>query len=248
MKRVVAALAVLSMFAFLSCQAKFDLPWLKQGPQVAPSPRQTAQVGAFDTIRVEGAADLIFDDSVALHEVVMTSDSGKAGSMSARLDGTTLILATAEGMPGGGTQEFRVHLDPGFAHLVWTGMGTTKFSQPWKGKALTLELEGLGSIQASVEAEELTLLQKGAGEITASGSATVLHVRSSGLGQVDASELVSKTAVVESSGVGEVLVNASESLQVDSSGLGSVKYAGNPKSKTLHASGATSIEVLEPGN
>jgi hypothetical protein len=67
------------------------------------------------------------------------------------------------------------------------------------------------------------------GEITLMGETDKLDLELAGTGKVDAYNLVAKDASVTSRGIGECIVHVIDTLKVHSSGIGNIKYKGNPR-------------------
>lgn len=112
-----------------------------------------------------------------------------------------------------------------------------------KLKSLTaLRLSGVGSITAeNVQGPELTVKSDGVGSVRLAGEVEKLTVNIGGVGSFDSSKLDAKTVKVDSSGVGSAKVKATESIEVNASGVGGVTYYGDPKEKTINASGIGSV-------
>ena len=88
---------------------------------------------------------------------------------------------------------------------------------------------GVGGIHLHMKAKNIKGMLTGVGEITLTGETEKLELELSGTGKVDAYNLASKEAIVTSRGIGECTVNAEDYLKVHSSGIGNIKYKGNPK-------------------
>lgn len=92
-----------------------------------------------------------------------------------------------------------------------------------------LELTGAGDIEVlHLDNEAWNVNLSGAGNITISGQVDTQTIVISGAGGYNAEALSSQNASVEHSGVGMAVVQVSESLDVNISGLGSVEYIGEP--------------------
>jgi hypothetical protein len=103
--------------------------------------------------------------------------------------------------------------------------------------AVDLELSGLKS-------GELEMELNGAGVTWAQGAVDALDLEINGAGEIDASELVASTVEVEISGAGKAKVNARKELDATLSGVGSVRYAGDPEVVEKDVSGVGTIRPL----
>jgi hypothetical protein len=97
---------------------------------------------------------------------------------------------------------------------------------------LVLDFEGACTLRLSdLDAASLRLDASGATKLEISGKVGRQRIGLSGAGSYQADGLVSGDAVVEVSGAGKAVVNASNSLAVDISGAGKVEYLGDPHLK-----------------
>ena len=69
------------------------------------------------------------------------------------------------------------------------------------------------------------------------------NIEISGTGKVNAYSLEAEEAKVRSTGVGECIVNASKKLDIYSSGIGKVRFKGDPEIKSKQ-SGLGGIEKI----
>lgn len=129
---------------------------------------------------------------------------------------------------------------------------TLKNLRPTKGVEVTVatpKLRGLtigGAVKgkvSGVDSERFSLKLSGAGSVELGGKAGELELSLSGAGSVRARGLEAKRATVRSSGAGSVQVFASESLEIDVSGVGSVTYFGKPEKIKKTVSGVGSIKA-----
>jgi hypothetical protein len=113
--------------------------------------------------------------------------------------------------------------------LSSSGAGNIRTETPLEGDAFTLDMSGAGNVRIDVNVNRLKVSMSGAGSIDIQGTATTQHVDMSGAGSYNGYDLISETAVVDMSGVGSAKVHASKRLEANASGVGSVRYKGNPK-------------------
>lgn len=94
----------------------------------------------------------------------------------------------------------------------------------------SLNTDGVGSIEAQgIQGKRLAVVMDGVGEVTIAGSADVLDLTLSGVGSYQGEAFQTKQATVRNSGVGSAVVNVSEQLEADLSGVGSIEYVGSPQ-------------------
>jgi hypothetical protein len=105
-----------------------------------------------------------------------------------------------------------------------------------------LTLSGAGvTLARNLDTQTMTVTMSGAGSATLQGKANDQQVTVSGAGSYDGSEFATKTAKVNVSGVGNAIVNASDTLDATVSGVGNIEYVGNPK-VTSHVSGVGTVK------
>lgn len=93
----------------------------------------------------------------------------------------------------------------------------------------SLELTGAGDVELlHLENDTWDVNLSGAGNITVSGQVDTQTIVISGAGNYNGEDLISQEASVENSGAGMAVVQVSDSLDVNISGLGSVEYIGDP--------------------
>ena len=105
-----------------------------------------------------------------------------------------------------------------------------------------IEASGSGSIDVKgLSTDRFSLDGSGSSEVGVEGRADEVDVSISGSGDYNGESLTSRRARVTVSGSADVVVNATEALDVQISGSGNVLYVGNP-SVTERVSGSGSVE------
>jgi Putative auto-transporter adhesin, head GIN domain len=94
----------------------------------------------------------------------------------------------------------------------------------------SLNVDGVGSIEArGIQGKRLAVAMDGVGKVAIAGSADVLDLNLSGVGSYQGEAFQTKRATVRNGGVGSAVVNVSEQLDADLSGIGSIEYVGTPQ-------------------
>jgi hypothetical protein len=95
---------------------------------------------------------------------------------------------------------------------------------------LHIGISGTGNIEInSLTADQLDVNISGAGSFNAEGQVTSQEVRLSGAGNYDGEDLQSAEANITITGLGRVVVWATDSLDITISGTGGIEYYGNPR-------------------
>jgi hypothetical protein len=110
---------------------------------------------------------------------------------------------------------------------------------------IELENSGAASISMdSLDTDRLEIVNSGVGSINISGIADDVKIINSGVGSINAEKLKALNVKASVSGVGSITCYASEKIEGKVTGVGSLKYAGNPKHKDNHRTGVGSISEM----
>ncbi|MES3020729.1 MAG: head GIN domain-containing protein [Pseudomonadota bacterium] len=106
------------------------------------------------------------------------------------------------------------------------------------------KVEGAGSATVNnINGERVDLGFQGAGKLVANGKVRQLRIKANGVGAIDTKALLAQDANVRFEGVGSVKVYASERLDLNVNGMGSLNYYGNPKKVHKSVSGIGSVRA-----
>jgi hypothetical protein len=109
------------------------------------------------------------------------------------------------------------------------------------------ELNISGAADANIidcDTDKITLSISGAAKVTASGIVDTIEIEVSGAAKLDLSNLIAKKVKLEMSGASKATVHATEELDVELSGVGKVRYAGDAV-VTKSISGMGSVKKIE---
>lgn len=105
-------------------------------------------------------------------------------------------------------------------------------------------VSGAGNVNVrGIKNDKFELTASGAAKMQIAGETKMVQINNSGAGLIDARELRAARAEVGLSGAGQVHVFASDQLDVTISGVGRVKYSGQPKTVNKNISGIGSISA-----
>ena len=122
-----------------------------------------------------------------------------------------------------------------------SGMGELESKGTIRVKELSLRLSGIGEISLDLEAENVMTKISGTGEIELKGQAEEHGIKISGVGELKAYDFAVRNTRVDISGAGECSINVIDTLAVNISGAGSVRYKGDPTVTVEHLSVAGSL-------
>ncbi len=112
-------------------------------------------------------------------------------------------------------------------------------------ESFILEISGACSGELHIETENLKTDVSGAASIRLKGTASLHNITLSGASSLKAEELITEKTVIRLSGAGSATIYASEDLDATLSGVGSIKYAGDPKTKNTNVSGIGKISSID---
>jgi hypothetical protein len=179
-------------------------------------------VEAFDSIEVGGAFELVVHvDPAAAQRVEVSGDDNIVPEVTTTVSGGELEIGIEHGM-------VRPKLDMKV--------------EVWVASLAGLEASGASDITVEgLHGESFDLDLSGASDSSFSGSVDRFEIDLSGASDLDARELHAKIVDLELSGAGEADVWASDRLDAEISGAGTVRYFGSPKEVQQDVSGAGSI-------
>lgn len=215
MKRIILLLTLISLLA--GCH-KFH-------NRVAGSGKlhtEQRQLASFTSISTEGAFDLRIDCQKP-QSLTITGDDNVLPLVSTEVSNSVLHIKTLQGYSVAKPVALQISL-PNLAAISASGAGN-------------IEISGIKN-------ESFVIDASGAPTIRAAGESTSLTIDASGAGKIDAHRLHGARVVVDSKGVSNVAVYASEQLDVTVSGPSHVVYQGNANvRKTINGPG--SVEKKE---
>lgn len=126
-----------------------------------------------------------------------------------------------------------------------SGAGKISTENTIKADRFVLDCEGAESANLELDVNELIATMSGAGSFNLSGRADIQELEVSGAGSINAEDLVGQNVIAEVSGVGSLYVHATERLQGTVSGVGKIRYRGDPKVQELNNDGIGSIKRMD---
>jgi hypothetical protein len=110
---------------------------------------------------------------------------------------------------------------------------------------LEVSNSGVGAFNLGhIKAREIDVSCSGVGSITISGQTDEAEYSCSGVGSIKGDGLKAKSVKADVSGVGGIRCYASERIDGRVSGVGSLKYGGNPQEKQLKRDGVGGISEI----
>lgn len=141
-----------------------------------------------------------------------------------------LLVVSLHGFHHGRKVEVEVST-PLLEGVELAGLGSVTLEEA-SGERLSVQVSGAGKVEAAVEVQNLTVSITGAGAVEVRGRAQALEASITGTGALRAGGLATQDARVLVSGAGSATVAPVETLDVTISGVGKVRYRGQPA--TIH--------------
>jgi Putative auto-transporter adhesin, head GIN domain len=209
--RIVLALLVI-VLSLVACSVT------RGSGQISSEPRQ---VSGFSKVELTGNGELTIEQT-GTESLTISAEQNLLPRVSSEVSGDTLVLGP----------ERIANIFP-----------TRPIKYALTVKDLTgLEVSGSGSVNVSkLATTSLSSKISGSGQITANGTADDQDLDISGSGRYQAEQLIGKTVRVAISGSGSADVHATEVLDIQMSGSGTLTYTGNPPQVTQEISGSGKV-------
>jgi hypothetical protein len=170
---------------------------------------QARDVGDFDAIRLEGVADIHIRKGDRI-EVEVKAEDNLIDLVETDVRHRELVVRQDDDVTM--NTEEGIHVYVTMPRLV------------------ELDVRGVGGVDAEdLDEDRLDIDVQGVGSVVLSGKVKRVDLNVEGVGNVDLSDLIAQEARVRHSGVGNVDVYAEKDLDVRASGVGEVRYHGNPE-------------------
>jgi hypothetical protein len=128
-----------------------------------------------------------------------------------------------------------------------SGAANVKTINQLKCNSIAITSSGAGDVEVNTKANSIIIMLSGAGNIHLKGITQILDVKASGAGELIATDLEATKVIAKVSGAGNVKVYATQSINADVSGVGSVIYKGNPIEREVSITGRGSVRESKSG-
>ncbi len=180
------------------------------------------EVSPFSRLELHGEVDVLIEPA-SVFEVVNLSPSNSFEQALVQVSDGVLFVAARPGVP-----IMLLVRVPELREVLVNGHSNVR-SMGLRSAHLVLESNGSGTFEFSgLQLEELSLLGSGQTLFRISGQARRQVIDLVGAAQVEAPGLVTRSSEIKVRGSGEVVVHASEHLNVDVAGTAKVLYTGAP--------------------
>lgn len=206
--------------------------------------RSSLRVADFHTIDLAGMFNVVLEPGQQA-EVTLETDSNLMDLVSIESSNNVLRIKIERDVA---IRPTRMDL-----HIVYPGLqkiivgGACRISSPLMLQTPNMEfdLSGASSIELEMEVEEVITISAGASNLNFSGNARNHKLDLSGATNLEARNLITSKTDISLSGAGSARVHASEDLKASISGVGSIRYYGNPRHTDIDRSGIGSVRSAQ---
>lgn len=201
---------------------------------------QSRPLTGFSRIDAKGPIDVVVQQGDS-YEVTVRGDENLVDRITTTVNGDELVI-DLNGWPIlSSPKALSVSVTmPQLQALISSGSGNVE-AQGLSGDSLDLENSGSGTVTASCTQAEVHADVSGSGGLRLSGTATSLNLSSSGSGEADASQLPADDVRVDSSGSGNVSVQANRTIALYLSGSGDIAWQGTASVTSMVLTGSGRI-------
>jgi Putative auto-transporter adhesin, head GIN domain len=203
---------------------------------------QERQITPFTEISISGIGDVFI--SQGDKEKVTVSASEKSQPLIEVInEGNTLIIRRKNeaNFKGGATINITLR---DISKLSVSGIGKIRTTSLLKLQDLECTISAMGNLELELQCNNLKAKISSIGDLSLKGSAAVADIVLSGMGNFHALDFEIGTLTAKMSGMGNAEVYAKESIDIKASGMGNLRYKGNPPHETIKTSGMGSVNKI----
>ena len=200
---------------------------------------ERADLTNFSKVLIELAADVYIRQADSFRCQIEGSERNLENMKATVKDGELSIYRREKHNFLGGIERLIIIIEaPNFERLEFSGVGKVTLENKLTGKNLQIEVNGpVNATLDSVDYQHIDIILNGIGTISIGGKAVSTRLEMNGTGWIDAYHLWTETANCETSGIGNISCNVRDELIARVSGIGGIRYRGEPKSLRKSVSG-----------
>jgi hypothetical protein len=203
----------------------------------------THDVENFQNIDIQGVFDIILIPGAGM-PVLLETDENLQELIDIKVRNNTLYVSQNKDAV---YRHSKMRLQIPYSELekIYVG-GACKLrsDDPLISDKMLFDISGAADIDLALDVSSLQTKVSGAANIKFNGRAKKHNVRLSGASNIRAEELRSDNTDISLSGAGSAHIYASEKLEAALSGVGSIRYYGEPNNIKINKSGIGSIRAV----
>ncbi len=201
-------------------------------------------VAHFERIDITGVFDVILKSGNE-PVVILKTDENLQELISIDVRGDALYVGpTEDAIYNHSKMELHITY-PALEQIHVGGACKLRAENPVVADRLAFQVSGAADIELELEVGDLQTRVSGAGNLNFSGEAENHIIMLSGASNLRAEHLKSKDTRISMSGAGSAHVYSSDRLQASLSGIGAIRYYGDPKQIQVDKSGLGSIKAAD---
>lgn len=169
-------------------------------------------------------------------QVIIETDSNLMEHVNIQVKAGTLTISTRNEMILRPTRSKLTITYPELTRVSLRGAGSLSSTEPVESRELTFDISGAAKIDLAVSTRILRTYLAGGGKISLEGETGKHYVELAGASLLESSCLITRETRIDLSGAGLAEVHATDLLEANLNGIGSIKYFGNPKEKRISPS------------
>ena len=203
----------------------------------------TREEAAFSAISVEGSFEVVLHRG---SQQPILLDGQQLNNVITEVKDDKLFIKMDDDVKGN-PSKIKVQITiPELQFIEIAGSGSVSSDASWGGDyTLVLSVAGSGQIDVPIAGGQVKAGIAGSGSITTSGNCNKAEVNIAGSGSYDGKMLISQESEVSIAGSGSALVNATERVQGDVAGSGSIDVYGNPPQLEKSVAGSGKIKRMQ---
>ncbi len=201
-------------------------------------------VDHFKNIDIAGVFDVILEHG-AEPMVTLKTDENLQELIFIEIRDNALHVGPTEDAIYNHTQMELHVIYPSLEQIHVGGACKLRANNPIYSDKLSFRVSGAADIELEVSVDDLQTRVSGAGNLNFSGTTIKHYIALSGASNLRAENLKSKDTRISMSGAGSAHVHASDRLQASLSGIGSIRYYGNPGEVKIDKSGLGSVKAVD---
>ncbi|MDR2135386.1 MAG: DUF2807 domain-containing protein, partial [Treponema sp.] len=160
------------------------------------------------------------------YRAVVTVDSNISQYVKLESRGNTLRIETLRKISTDYTVDVYA---PSLSDLTINGMGHVKLIDTMTVPSFRMDVSGYGKLEGTIECDKFSTKIAGAGEIKIAGTGEEADINVFGAGTFEGREFKIGKAHISIEGAGNVKTWVVDTLKAEISGVGNIKYRGDPK-------------------
>lgn len=199
--------------------------------------KQERKVSSFSEIIIKGVYNIYLEQG-SKESVIVEANEDLQEIITVENEGDALVLGWEKRKNVMKRKKMNIYITlKDINKLEVRGVGSLKTTTPITFKKLNLNIDGVGNTVLELKGDVLNGNINALGSLTLKGNVSEVDLNNSGIGSLSAFDLITKKLELNNSGIGKVEVHADETIDITSSGIGSVRYKGNAQDENINSSG-----------